>query len=135
MPREDAHEKLYDAYVEMLKALNAGVQESELRRFEKVLLQELGYGLSLEYDCHGKALVPQKSYRYEIEHGATPLAGSEDTGSLVVRGKTLLDMAAENFTDPLTAVQAKQLMRALMHYYLDGKVLETRKIFRELQDL
>ena len=133
LPREDAHENLFDAYVQMIKALSEGVQEKELRRFEKILLQELGYGLSLEHDCQGKALSAQTKYRYEIERGATPSRAGE--GSLVVRGKTLLDMAAEDFTDPVTATQAKQLMRALMHYYLDGKVLETRKIFRELQDL
>lgn len=135
LPREDAHEKLFDAYVEIMKALSVGVQEKDLRRFEKVLLQELGYGLSLDHDQQGQALSPQTNYRYEIEHGATPLPGGEESGSLVVRGKTLLDMAAEDFSDPMTAVQAKQLMRALMHYYLDGKELETRKIFRELQDL
>jgi len=52
-----------------------------------------------------------------------------------VSGKTLLDLEAEDFTDPRSRLEAKQLMRTLMAYYLAGKELETRKIFRELQEL
>ena len=50
-----------------------------------------------------------------------------------VCGKTLIDLAAEDFSDPRSRGQAKQLMRTLMAYYLGGKELETRKIFKELQ--
>ena len=53
----------------------------------------------------------------------------------MVIGKTLLDLDAENFSDPRSRLEAKQLMRTLMAYYLAGKELETRKIFKELQDL
>ncbi|HET6719152.1 MAG TPA: DNA repair protein RecO [Rhodocyclaceae bacterium] len=134
LPREDDHPKLYDAYVEILHALSQGVQESDLRRFEKVLLQELGYGLSLSHDRNGDPILADRFYRYEIEHGAQLMAVDE-AGAAAVRGQTLLDMERGDFSDALSAAQAKQLMRNLMHYYLDGKELETRKIFRELQDL
>lgn len=134
LPREDAHPKLYDAYLEMLHALSEGVRESDLRRFEKVLLQELGYGLTLSHDRNGEPIDADRWYRYEIEHGALPVTADE-TGSQCVRGQTLLDMERGDFSDAVSGMQAKQLMRNLMHYYLDGKVLETRKIFRELQDL
>jgi len=133
LPREDAHERLYDAYVEILRALSGGVREADLRRFEKVLLQELGYGLSLSHDRNGTPIHPDRFYQYEIEHGARLVGEADDLAS--VRGSTLLDMGAGNYDAPQTALEAKRLMRNLMHYYLDGKVLETRKIFRELQDL
>jgi DNA repair protein RecO (recombination protein O) len=47
----------------------------------------------------------------------------------------LLHLQAEEFSDPRTRGEAKQLMRTLMAYYLGGRELETRKIFKELQDL
>ena len=47
----------------------------------------------------------------------------------------VLDLAAEDFSDPKSLVEAKRLMRALMTHYLGGKSLETRKIFLELQEL
>lgn len=134
LPREDAHPKLYDAYVEILHALSSGVQESALRRFEKVLLQELGYGLSLTHDQNGDPISADDYYLYEIEHGAKKVF-EIDQNTLIVRGKTMIDIDNERFEDPVSATQAKQLMRNLMHYYLDGKILETRKILRELQYL
>jgi DNA repair protein RecO (recombination protein O) len=55
--------------------------------------------------------------------------------SLSVCGKTLQDMASEDFSDPRSLLESKQLMRALMTHYLGGQPLETRKIFMELQEL
>jgi len=47
----------------------------------------------------------------------------------------LLDLEAEDFSDPRSRIEAKALMRALMAHYLGGTELETRKIFKELQEL
>ncbi|MCW5626173.1 MAG: DNA repair protein RecO, partial [Burkholderiales bacterium] len=48
--REDAHEELFDAYDEAIRALGSGDggPGDVLRRFEKRLLAELGYGLVLQ---------------------------------------------------------------------------------------
>ena len=51
LPREDAHGALFDAYASALRALaEGGADAPELRRFEKTLLKELGYGLTLDVD-------------------------------------------------------------------------------------
>ena len=50
-------------------------------------------------------------------------------------GKTLLDLFSDDFSDPRSQIEAKQLMRALIAYYTGGKSLETRKIFMGLQEL
>lgn len=138
LPREDAHEQLFARYTDMLARLAADptgkVRESDLRSFEKALLQELGYGLTLNHDNTGQSIVATASYTYRMEQGPVRLA-SDDTTAPVVRGKTLLDLEVEDFTDPRTRIESKQLMRTLMAYYLSGKELETRKIFRELQEL
>jgi DNA repair protein RecO (recombination protein O) len=137
LPREDAHERLFSRYTEMLKNLAADplgkVREPDLRRFEKGLLQELGYGLTLHVDNEGKPVDPAGFYLYQIEHGPVRHGGGQ--AAQAVSGKTLLDVAAEDFSDPRTRIEAKQLMRSLMVYYLGGAELETRKIFKELQEL
>ena len=51
-----------------------------------------------------------------------------------MRGKTLVDLANEDFSDPRSLLEAKQLMRALIAHYTGGKELESRKIFKELQE-
>ena len=110
------------------------VQEADLRRFEKAMLQELGYGLTLEHDAAGNPISPEAFYSYRMEHGPVRLSHGDEAPQ-VVSGKTLLDLAVEDFSDPRSRAEAKALMRTLMAYYLAGKELETRKIFRELQEL
>lgn len=138
LPREDPHERLFSRYTDMLKDLAAEpqgkVREPDLRRFEKGLLQELGYGLTLHVDSEGRPVELGASYLYQIEHGPVRQSGSGQT-ALAVSGKTLLDLDAEDFSDPRSRLEAKQLMRSLMAYYLGGAELETRKIFKELQEL
>lgn len=138
LPREDAHETLFARYAEMLQRLAADptgkVREADLRRFEKALLQELGYGLTLDRDAGGQPVAAEAFYTYRMEQGPVRLEHDE-AAAQVVRGKTLLDLAAEDFSDPRTRIEAKILMRTLMAYYLAGKELETRKIFKELQEL
>ncbi|MBI2307561.1 MAG: DNA repair protein RecO [Rhodocyclales bacterium] len=134
LPREDAHERLFSAYGEILRRFADGVREADLRCFEHALLAELGYGLTLTQDTEGRAIEPDAHYAYEIERGATRLAQA-GSSALSVRGKTLLDLDREDFSDARSLLESKQLMRALMSHYLGGKPLETRKIFMELQEL
>jgi DNA repair protein RecO (recombination protein O) len=138
LPREDAHDRLFAGYAEMLARLAADpggkVREADLRSFEKILLQELGYGLTLGHDSDGLAIQPSTHYAYRMEQGPVRLEHAEEARHAVC-GKTLIDLAAEDFSDPRSRVEAKQLMRTLMAYYLGGKELETRKIFKELQEL
>src|SRR5512145_1710613 len=53
LPREDAHERLFSVYAETLRRFAGRLQEADLRCFERALLQELGYGLTLERDAKG----------------------------------------------------------------------------------
>lgn len=134
LPREDAHGQLYDAYALALGALARGATETvELRRFEKTLLAELGYGLSLEHDVDGQPLRTESLYRYQLEKGAVP-ADEGDIG-LRVSGATLLGIAADEYGDPRTQAESKQLMRFLLTHYLNGQPLQTRRVFIELQDV
>jgi len=138
LPREDAHEHLFARYGDMLLRLAgdpAGkVREADLRSFEKALLQELGYGLTLEHDSEGRPILPNAHYTYRMEQGPVRLEHAE-AAAQVVSGQSLLDLAAEDFSDPRSRGEAKMLMRTLMAYYLAGVELETRKIFKELQEL
>lgn len=134
LPREDAHEKLFGAYSETLRRFSTELREADLRTFEHALLSELGYGLTLTTDCQGLPIDVEGYYAYEIERGAVRL-DRQGSSALSVSGKTLLDLDREDFTDPRSLGEAKQLMRALMTHYLGGQALETRKIFMELQEL
>ena len=134
LPREDAHQRLFAAYTATLQRFADGVAEADLRRFEKALLQELGYGLTLTHDEQGLPLDASGFYAYEIENGPVRLSRAGNSALSVV-GKTLLDLECGDFSDARSLLEAKSLMRALISHYLGGQQLSTRKIFMELQEL
>jgi DNA repair protein RecO (recombination protein O) len=142
LPREDAHGALFDAYAAALQALAAGSADApELRRFEKTLLKELGYGLTLDVDVDsGRPVLPEGRYAFLIERGpvARPIVGAGDTASddtPGLCGKTLLDMAADDYSDPRTRLESRRLMRQLIAHHLGGKSLQSRRVFMDLQEL
>ena len=143
LPREDAHAALFDAYAAALQALAEGAADApELRRFEKTLLKELGYGLTLDVDVEsGRPVVPDAHYAFLLERGPVARSGVgagdtaiDDQGS-ALSGKTLLDMAADDYSDPRTRMESRRLMRLLISHHLGGKSLQSRRVFMELQEL
>lgn len=139
LPRDDAHESLFDAYGAALARLSesgaAGSgQSAVLRGFERRMLAELGYAPVLDRDAeNGAAIEPGKHYAYEAERG--PVETRRDNGESVVSGRTLLDMAADDYADARTREEARRLMRALIADRLGGQSLHTRAVLSELQDL
>ncbi len=136
LPREDPHEQLFVDYQAALMRLAAEAEPGAvLRRFEKALLRELGYALTLERDSvSGAPIDPRQSYAYELERGPVALNGAAHAG-LVLSGQTLLDIVRDDYSDPQTLQQTKALMRLLINHRLEQKPLNSRRIFEELQQL
>lgn len=129
---EDPHETLHDHYVAALAALSDGREaEPVLRRFELDLLTELGYAQPLGHLADGGELRPDGRYAYAFDEGVIPW----QDGQPGYRGKTLLDLASGDFSDPRSLQEGKQLMRALINHYLDDKPLMTRQLLLELASL
>ena len=135
LPRADPHEALFDAYGASLARLAAGDDQSTvLRGFERRMLAELGYAPVLDRDAvNGSQIDAAKHYAYEAERG--PVETRRDSGDSVVSGRTLLDMAADNYGNTRTRDEARRLMRTLIAERLGGQALHTRAILSELQDL
>lgn len=133
VPREDPHEALFDAYAEALANLAAAASfPPVLRSFEKRLLAELGYAPLLDREAlSGAPIEPSVSYVYEPDRG--PVRSSR--GDLLVSGRTLLDLAADDYSRSETRDEARHLMRALIGQRLHGQVLHTRSVLMELNEL
>ncbi|OFZ98560.1 MAG: DNA repair protein RecO [Betaproteobacteria bacterium RBG_19FT_COMBO_58_11] len=136
LPREDAHPALFQAYAEAVHALAIGEpSQASLRRFEKTLLKELGYGLTLDREAEsGWPVEPQKRYAYVVERGPV-LLGGDAREAESFSGRALLAIAQDDFSDAETLAQCKQLMRTLIQHYLGGQRLSSRRVFMELQEL
>jgi len=137
LARGDAHELLYDRYVGTLDLL-AGEScatdfERILRRFEKNLLSEIGYGATFDIEADsGAPIDPASRYVFQPERGALRAIGQP---GCPVSGQTLIDLAADRFEQPATLAEAKALMRSLINHTLGTKPLYTRQLLRELTEL
>ncbi len=133
--RDDPHEQLFDHYQEALRLLSVSHDHAAiLRRFEKRMLQELGYALTLDREAEtGAPVEAGERYVYVIERG--PLRHSAAQIGVELRGKTLLDLHADDYSDPVTLQQGKALMRTLLNHLLGDQPLHTRQLLKDLQQI
>lgn len=133
--RFDPYPTLFDAYADLLTGIaEPAKREPVLRIFEKRLLEETGYGLVLDHDTgSGAPLQPHERYVYAAEEGPVLLSDERQAAGPwpVVRGSTLLSLAAETLGDDTDSLrESKRLMRFVIDHYLGGKPLKSRSLFR-----
>ena len=135
LARHDAHESLFDRYAATLRALATEQAHARiLRSFEKDLLGALGYALTLDRDVeNGQPIAAERLYTYVVERG--PLPAEHNAIGVELAGQTLLDIQADDYSDPTTRQQSKALMRTLINHLLGSQVLHTRQLLRDLQEL
>jgi DNA repair protein RecO (recombination protein O) len=155
--RFDSHPDLYSVYHHTLDMLGEICRSSEsnkddqafasslsaklecaLRIFEKHLLEEIGYGLVLEYDAEqGQPIEPQQLYVYHLMHGPVRLSAG-DTGAmpnrLTIRGQSLLDLARGHLDDKVSLREVKRLMRAALAEQLGERPVNSRRLFTPQYD-
>ncbi len=135
--RDDPHDRLFAIYQETLAALTGDGNHAEvLRRFEKNLLRELGYALTLDVDVEsGKPVAAERRYTYIVERGPVACNDAPQRNEVELSGQTLIDMQSDVYTNNVTQQQSKALMRMLINHYLGNQVLHTRSLLRDLQQL
>ena len=137
LARGDAHEALYDRYIATLEQLAGEASQIDyeriLRRFEKNLLSEIGYGATFDVEAeHGTPIESNARYVFQPERGALRAIGQP---GCPVSGQTLIDLATDQFERQTTLVEAKVLMRTLINHTLGAKPLYTRQLLRDLTEL
>ncbi|QQC63985.1 DNA repair protein RecO [Paraburkholderia ginsengisoli] len=134
--REDPHPQLFHHYVvTMTRLAHDEPPVQVLRSFERVLLRETGYAMSLDRTVARKAVLPEGRYVFDPERGVREASDDWPAQWPVVAGQTLLDMEQDDYHRAQTVAQSKTLMRFLLNTYLGGTPLATRQILIELQNL
>jgi DNA repair protein RecO (recombination protein O) len=129
--RCDPHPEVFTAYAACIEGLCGGEpEEASLRRFEKRLLDNLGYGLDLSQTADGKPISPDAYYRFAVERGAQ-LCVAETPGA--VYGKSLTDLEGDLFADARSLRDAKRVLRAALERCLDGRELKSREVMRAMR--
>jgi len=124
--RCDPHPEIFHSYAACITALGAGeAEEPNLRRFEKRLLDDLGYGLELSRTAEGQPVEPDVYYRFAAQRGPQPCV-AEAPGAIY--GRSLADLDAETFADARSLRDAKHVLRAALDACLDGRALKSREV-------
>jgi len=124
--RCDPHPEIFYSYATCIAALSAGEgEEANLRRFEKRLLDDLGYGLELTRTDAGQAVLADRYYHFAAQRGPQ-LCVAEAPGAIY--GRSLADLDAETFADPRSLRDAKRVLRAALDACLDGRALKSREV-------
>ena len=85
--------------------------EIQLRQFELALLEELGYGLSLECESNGvTAIIPEGTYRFDAHHGFEWVEGiiPVDWNRLCFSGQSLLSLSKRCYDNDKVLKDAKR---------------------------
>ncbi len=129
--RADPHPDIFAAYGEAIRSLSAGDDEEGcLRRFEKRLLEDLGYGLELAQTNEGHPIEAERYYRFKSQSGPQ-LCVAEAPGA--VYGRSLADLDREDFADDRTLRDAKRVLRAAIDACLEGRPLKSREVMVALR--
>ncbi len=125
--RDDPLPQLFAAYAQTLGRLS-GVEPLAwtLRRFERDLLEAIGYALPLQYDAHtGEPLEPDASYHYHVGEGALRCAAGS---SHALPGSCLLALAADEMPDSCGLQALRDMMRSVIRFHLGGGELRSWRV-------
>ena len=124
---DDPDYYLFHHYQNALNQLSKGHIEASLRSFEKRLLEELGYGLPLEYNIERNASFEEDQfYQYIPERGFLLCKKSGELN--VFSGKSLLALREEVFSNAELLKEIKRLMRLALGRLLGKTPLKTREL-------
>ncbi|OGT45574.1 MAG: DNA repair protein RecO [Gammaproteobacteria bacterium RIFCSPHIGHO2_12_FULL_38_11] len=126
--KDDPHPGLFDRYSKSLCSLEKNEDIPPiLRLFEKKLLEELGYALSLTQEAKTRLpIVADNFYRYEHHQG---FLRCDEKDHFAFSGNDLLSIAQEKFDTDLTLQATKRLMRLALTHLLGSNPLNSRKFF------
>lgn len=129
--RHDPHENVFNLYAYTLEGLGGNSSiEPLLRRFEYVLLNELGYGIPLSCDAVSHKMISETGYyHYSNDVGFTARDESV-SGREIFSGRCIRAISEQRFDDPDCLGEMKRLMRLVLNHYLGDKPLKSRELFR-----
>lgn len=128
LPRWDVHGDLFIAYHDTLQSLQSEFNSHHLRYFEKKLLGELGYGVTLDKEADtGSAIDPEASYYFFPQKGL--VRNTQYSSELVFKGQNLLAFHHNALATAEDARAAKSIMRIAIASLLGEKPLKSRALF------
>jgi DNA repair protein RecO (recombination protein O) len=136
VPRQDPHPELYALYGEVRERLGGNAPLAwTLRRFERDLLEALGFGFDLSVDGDGAPIDPAARYRLDPEHGPRRVLSERSGDARGASGRGLLALAADLEPEAEDLPGLRVTMRAVLSYHLGSRGLKSWDMLGELARL
>ena len=138
--QHDPHPLLFEQFLQLLASLaqlsSPSPMAPKLRRFERDLLAELGYGLLLDVETNsGKPVRANAQYLYHPEHGVRASDARPQTVEVAISGEALLALANDNIQPGEHAKAQQRLLAAALAPHLGDKPLRSAQTLRALKRL
>lgn len=128
-PRADPHPRLFGRYEQVMRRIaDPSSMAWELRRFERDLLEELGYGGDYVHDAAGAPIEGGLRYRLEAHSGLFGIAEGEDG----ISGSALLALALDQSPSVAELRELRKVLRQLIAAQLDGEPLKSWALWSAL---
>ena len=138
LPKFDAVPTLFAAYGDAIEVISTSVEpELTLRRFELLLLEELGYQIQWHRDFEGRPIQEAVNYSYQPERGF--VSNQDRDASFLVSGIQLLTLADWQRSgcaiDEICQANLKGIMRLAIDQRLGGRGLKVREAVSDWRQL
>ncbi|MDA8898512.1 DNA repair protein RecO [Porticoccaceae bacterium] len=131
--QNDPHQSLYEFYRQLMTQQSTSeIQQPVLRRFEMLLLEELGYGLVLDSEAEtGQAVSSEHLYYYIPDQGLKLIQDQTADNLHAFSGADIMALCQGQLEQQSVLRAAKKLTRQVIDFYLDGKELNSRELYRQ----
>ena len=131
--QNDPHQSLYEFYCQLMTQLSSSeILQPVLRRFEMLLLEELGYGLVLDAEAEtGQAVSSEHLYYYIPDQGLKLIQDPTADNLHAFSGADIMALCQGQLEQQSVLRAAKKLTRQVIDFYLDGKELNSRELYRQ----
>lgn len=133
--RGDPQPELFEAYRNTRQRLGqADPLAWTLRRYERDLLDALGFGFDLSVDGDGAPIDPAARYRLDPEFGARRVLADRGHGDRrnAATGRALLALAADSLPDDADLASLRRPIREVLAFHLGPRGLKSWEMLGEL---
>jgi DNA repair protein RecO (recombination protein O) len=136
LPRNDAHPELFLRFATTLEELaDTPSLAWTLRRFERDLLDALGYALDLQHDASDAPLDANARYRIDPERGALRVRENSTDHAGYIGGAALLALAQESTPPDALLREQRIALRMLIAHHLGARGLRSWGLLAEFARL
>ena len=130
IPQGESSPEIFDAYLDLLKQAHREIDESDLRRFEMLLMRTLGYFPDISSDAQsGLDIESGRYYQFVINSGFIE-CGKTDRDS--VAGEVVQDWLRGDYRPESVRRLARTVLRSTIDFNLHGRAIKSRDVYHEM---